>query len=519
MICHRQEEYSKSKKADDESCKVGARVGSSFRFLTNRVEWPFKGFAFPAKGGVMKRKAITGCIFALVLLVSMNASADWTENFEGYSSGAQPGYPWTYSGSSDISVVNSIFCEGSQSLQFRGPAGGCWESIPCRSLEVGTSGIFVIEFCAYIGSDHVQGCHSWTGGAGLMTACDWVTGVGVPIVNFWYDGHIDSRIGSLGTYSYDTWLRVKMKYERVDASIVRVSYWIDDVFKGIQDVAATPYEDELSYFHGSSGDGTVSFDDIKVTSSTIPEVIAYYPFNGNANDESGNEYHGTIYGASLASDRFGNENSAYGFNGSGDYIISNPLLPVGNSARSISIWFNTTSLSGSNGWLSNTAISWGSPFDNALCSITIYQGELWFGAFGNAYDVPTWRFVSDGDWHHVVVVYDGNILKVYLDTIEVAAAVRTLNTSSSSLYIGSRAGQGDQYMDGLLDDVRVFNRTLSKKEIQILYGEGDWNPYAALVNSIVDVPNDQGGWVLAYFTRSSLDNPEEGSLPISSYGI
>lgn len=45
------------------------------------------------------------------------------------------------------------------------------------------------------------------------------------------------------------------------------------------------------------------------------DLVGFYPFNGNANDTSGNGYHGTVYGAALTTDRFGNENSAYIFNG------------------------------------------------------------------------------------------------------------------------------------------------------------------------------------------------------------
>ena len=49
-------------------------------------------------------------------------------------------------------------------------------------------------------------------------------------------------------------------------------------------------------------------------------LVAYYPFNGNANDESGNGHNGTINSATLTSDRFGNPNSAYSFDGVNDYI-------------------------------------------------------------------------------------------------------------------------------------------------------------------------------------------------------
>ena len=49
-------------------------------------------------------------------------------------------------------------------------------------------------------------------------------------------------------------------------------------------------------------------------------LVGYYPFNGNANDESGNRNNGSVIGASLTSDRNGNPNSAYFFNGRSDYI-------------------------------------------------------------------------------------------------------------------------------------------------------------------------------------------------------
>jgi hypothetical protein len=53
----------------------------------------------------------------------------------------------------------------------------------------------------------------------------------------------------------------------------------------------------------------------KVSADLSSGLIAYYPFNGNANDESGNGHNGTIYGSTLTADRMGNPNSAFYFNG------------------------------------------------------------------------------------------------------------------------------------------------------------------------------------------------------------
>ena len=68
-------------------------------------------------------------------------------------------------------------------------------------------------------------------------------------------------------------------------------------------------------------------------------LVAYYPFNGNANDESGNGYNGIVNGATLSTDRFGNANNAYDYDGISNSISinDNPLLRFNNSF-SISTW-------------------------------------------------------------------------------------------------------------------------------------------------------------------------------------
>jgi hypothetical protein len=205
-------------------------------------------------------------------------------------------------------------------------------------------------------------------------------------------------------------------------------------------------------------------------------LVVYYPFNGNAHDESGGGHHGTVHGAILTDDRLGVPERAYSFDGSDDYISAVVTLPYGSEPRSISLWFNTTSMSGSNGWYTNTAASWGSPSDNKLCAVAVYYGYLMFGAFGNPYDVHTNIIVADGLWHHTVVTYDGSTLRIYLDNTEVVSASRSLNTTNNGTFlIGDRVGQSTHNLDGLIDDVRVYDRALRIEEVETLYHEGDWD--------------------------------------------
>lgn len=69
----------------------------------------------------------------------------------------------------------------------------------------------------------------------------------------------------------------------------------------------------------------LSFIGLSIVFSQIPTsgLVAYYPFNGNANDLSGNSYNGTVDGATLTLDRFGNANNAYYFDGNSKINILN----------------------------------------------------------------------------------------------------------------------------------------------------------------------------------------------------
>ena len=68
-------------------------------------------------------------------------------------------------------------------------------------------------------------------------------------------------------------------------------------------------------------------------------LVAWYPFNGNAQDESGNGHHGKVNGATLCKDRKGKDDSAYNFDGVDDFIrIANSDF-MNPSSISISCWY------------------------------------------------------------------------------------------------------------------------------------------------------------------------------------
>ncbi|ETR69943.1 MAG: hypothetical protein OMM_03594 [Candidatus Magnetoglobus multicellularis str. Araruama] len=210
-------------------------------------------------------------------------------------------------------------------------------------------------------------------------------------------------------------------------------------------------------------------------------LVAYYPFNGNAKDESGNENHGIVYGASSTEDRFGNHNSALSFDGTDDYIdtnISDILLP--NNSWSVCLWVNKNLNNGYNG-IFNKIYK-----DNNGVRLHLYgennEEVIKYMLFGNDWKIHTINLQSntnsDLEWNFIVTQWDHNTktAKLFVDNIFVGD--ETINwasefNNSKSIQIGI-AKQADYdyslyYFNGFIDDVRIYNRAISEIEIKALY--------------------------------------------------
>ena len=227
--------------------------------------------------------------------------------------------------------------------------------------------------------------------------------------------------------------------------------------------------------------GTDGFVEKTGTTSLAQGLVAYYPFNGNANDESGNGYNGTIHGASLTTDRFGNT-SAFYLDGASS--ISVPGFNAKPQNFSVSLWFQATS----NGDAGNRKFVHLCDVNNRLA----YAWTLgWFTDPSNppntvlfqlnwtpsgSLNVPAGNVLQNGRWYHVVSLWDGNKAQVYIDGQLVVTDVVTPSTISypsvAGLYIGYDSQMG--YYQGKLDDIRIYNRVLSQTEIDSLYHEGGW---------------------------------------------
>lgn len=235
------------------------------------------------------------------------------------------------------------------------------------------------------------------------------------------------------------------------------------------------------------GKTTFPLSDIKNITfevSGIPTngLVAYYPFNGNANDESGNGNNGTIYNATSSKDRKDNDNSAYKINGSGSKIVvSDNILFNSSNQITISAWANPTTT-----WTYNAKhIISKEVKNNYGFALGFDQNSSEYGT-GNyciflqivkpsGSDV-IYKVLTPSElpgWKNIVFVIDGNSMKLYLNGKEVASKVVAglQFISSGPINIGVRDLRNDQFYTGYVDDIRIYNRALTEQEIQALFNE------------------------------------------------
>lgn len=217
-------------------------------------------------------------------------------------------------------------------------------------------------------------------------------------------------------------------------------------------------------------------------------LIAYYSFDGNANDLSGNGYNGTVTNATLSKDRFGNNNASYLFSKS--KIDVGALPKLGNSPNQLtqSAWILAPTDQStycklpimSKRQVQNYSSSWislgggGNGTINAPWIGQAYQlvNIHFYGAGITTANVSTSK-TTDGKWHLITGVRDGNIFRLYFDGVLQESHIDNSQINSDNVMtIGFEGCWGfdcEKYFVGNIDDVGIWNRPLTDKEVAYLY--------------------------------------------------
>ena len=215
-------------------------------------------------------------------------------------------------------------------------------------------------------------------------------------------------------------------------------------------------------------------------SSLTNGLVAYYPFTGNATDQIDNALVGTVSGAVLAPDRFTNGNSAYSFDGSAQITVPVPSV----SPLTISAWFKVGTIDHwyLAVWVRDTATS---SQDDVYMNGN-HPSYVSAGTVGYLYQstgILSTKSYADGLWHQAVVRYNPSSQKreLYVDgalqgqtsvTNPPPAAMQNLTLGNAN----QDAFPNNEGFVGLLDDLRIYDRSLSPQEIVNLY-QTESQPY------------------------------------------
>ena len=206
-------------------------------------------------------------------------------------------------------------------------------------------------------------------------------------------------------------------------------------------------------------------------------LVGYWPFNGNANDESGNGNNGTVNGATLTTDRLGTANCAYNFDGINDFIIANSNPLYVSDILTISIWINTNisppiisnytvfELGGTGG----SGVRWACIAEPGNAVMAIGRGCTGLGnaPISTSYNSGWSNFIFVVSGLNQSIFYNGNLIGNSTNS-----QITSLSCSIANLYFGVSQWSSSFYFTGKLDDIGIWNRALSPCEIQALYQSG-----------------------------------------------
>lgn len=217
-------------------------------------------------------------------------------------------------------------------------------------------------------------------------------------------------------------------------------------------------------------------------------LVGYYPFNGNANDESGYNHHCTVENAKLTTDRFGNENSAYYFDGNaglfGNFDMRNfPSI-------TISAWVKTnfTARQATVVFFEHSTVMYTNRF-SAGKSITGFDGS----SSDNDASQESKTIVTDDNWVLLTAVNDGKNAYIYVDDVLENFFPEKFADEDGTMSIGWQENRLWGFV-GSIDDVRIYTRAISADEVKHLYEQRSTPPgkkisFCTLEDNFIIHPN------------------------------
>jgi len=324
--------------------------------------------------------------------------------------------------------------------------------------------------------------YSYTGNMNVMFGFDSLNAM--PMSIDLYSPHQLSYIDGNGTTIYYTedYININNLFEKayIELDGKNVWYYIKDVsiianqkikFRFFLDLIKGSGKYDVAFFPSSyDNDYMSAYNDgnmilLDPTYTLNEDIISYYKFDGNANDELESE-NGTVSGAVNHLDN-GFINEGYNFDGINDYITFDDMSTVTkDNDYSISFWFK----------LDNTGINMnlysfehgGTDRNNfAITSSNIIVVSLYDGSW----HTKSGSFSDTTSFHHVVISYNStdNTFVFYLDNVEQIGTTTGISSGNVGYRIGSSSNANEKYFTGNIDEFGIWNRQLTRDEMEELY--------------------------------------------------
>jgi uncharacterized protein (TIGR02145 family) len=217
-------------------------------------------------------------------------------------------------------------------------------------------------------------------------------------------------------------------------------------------------------------------------------LVAWYPFNGDTIDASGNGYNISNFGATLTTDRFGRNDSAYDFNGLSAYMLipdtsKNLTFDAKTDSYTISMWVYFSSMPERHIHVIMDKVDNG-PYSYYL-NLVGNTKKMIFGPNDGTNDLN----LKEGStiyetyrWYHLVEVTSDSVMKLYVngvldDSINIPMSFGSSKRTTDAVAIGTYFNSPSQPVDkmtGKIDDICIYNRALSELEIDSIYHDDGW---------------------------------------------
>ncbi|MFC1603786.1 glucoamylase family protein [Planctomycetota bacterium] len=206
-------------------------------------------------------------------------------------------------------------------------------------------------------------------------------------------------------------------------------------------------------------------ESLALASENDPNLVGYWRLDGDANDAAGGN-HGILIGDPTWVDD-PNRGWCLSFDGDGDYVDvgEDPSLTF-TEAITVACWIKVRAFD--RNW--NAIITKGDDWVMARTRDDNRVAFLCLGLTGGGWPEVYSDDVNDEDWHHIAGVYDGSKLFIYQDgnSINSKSVYGSINSKCSRVFIGENGQAKNRYWNGLIDEVRIYNRALTAEEITAL---------------------------------------------------